>query len=163
MKFLLSIAFLGLLFFSCNKDKTPTPCTGVEMSGERTLFVGTWHWYSTTVEEWFDVGPSNYFDYNPQNQGFEYYFTVSPQGRFQEYRNDSLVASHILDSVEFEIFNGTNSNNMLLSLDCTSKSIDLRHPVNNLSKDSINTLIYPFNFDDQANHLKSLRNYFVKE
>ena len=55
MKFLLSIAFFSLLLFSCNKDKTPPSCTSIKMTGERTLFVGKWHWYSTTVGQWFDL------------------------------------------------------------------------------------------------------------
>jgi len=50
---------IGILLFvfiviSCEKDEPSepcAPCTGVSMTGDRELFVGTWHWYSTLVEE----------------------------------------------------------------------------------------------------------------
>jgi len=140
-------------------------CTGVAMTGERELFVGKWRWYNTLVEEWFDVGPSNWLYYTPQNQGFEYYFTVSVEGEFKGYQNGVLIHSFILSSINDEHFDvsGSPTNSMTLKLDCTTSNLDLRQYSTNLTDDSIHTVLYPFNFDDQENHLRSKINYFVKE
>lgn len=53
---------LSSVLFSCKKDKTKTVCEGINMEGEKSRFVGTWHWYNTRVEEWFDVGLSNFYN-----------------------------------------------------------------------------------------------------
>ena len=163
MKVIFSILFLAFLLFSCKKDKTPAPCAGVSMSGERELFVGKWCWYSTTIEEWFDIGPSNYYDYTPQNQGFEYYFKISNDGLLKGYRNDTLVNTLTLSLVQFENFSGSLTKGMRLSVNCTSDFINLIKYSTNLNNDSIHSFEYPINFNDQENHLISHRNYFVKE
>jgi len=134
------------------------------MTGERTLFVGTWHWYRTSVEEWFDIGPSIYYDYTPQTEGFDYYFTISEDGLYKGYENNVLVHDIILSSVEFEIFEGLNSSGMRFSLNCDQYNIlELVMSSSNVTEDTIYTREYPLNFDDQENHLKSALNYFVKE
>ena len=134
------------------------------MTGERTLFVGTWHWYRTSVEEWFDIGPSIYYDYTPQTEGFTYYFTISEDGHFRAYENDLLVENLILSEVQFENFGGVNTSAMRFSLNCDELTIfDIVMSSSNVTKDTIDTREYPLNFDDQENHLKSALNYFVKE
>ena len=164
MKTLGTISIALLLLLSCKKDKVPPPCTGVSMTGERTLFVGTWHWYRTSVEEWFDIGPSIYYDYTPQTEGFDYYFTISEDGFFKGYRNDVLVEDIVLSIVEFENFGGVNTNGMRFSLNCDQFDVlGLTMFSSNVTQDTILTREYPLNFDDQENHLKSGQNYFVKE
>src|SRR3989338_5840187 len=162
MRLLLFILLLVLLM-SCKKDKVPPPCTGVSMAGDRELFVGKWRWYNTLVEEWFDVGPSNWLSYNPQNQGFEYYFTISADGIFKGYRNDTLIEEFILNKVTFEVYNGQTCDLIEFTKDCSESTIDLTHYYFNTTNDSIWTSLFPFNFDDQENHLESKLNYFVKE
>jgi len=161
MRLLLFIPLL--LLVSCKKDKVPPPCMGISMTGDRELFVGKWRWYSTTVEEWFDVGPSNYLNYTPQNQGFEYYFTISFDGLFKGYRNDTLIEQFVLDQVVYESYNGQPVEAIQFTKNCTNTTMDLSHYYINATNDSIWTTLFPINFDDQENHLKSLRNFFVKE
>jgi len=164
MKNLGTILITLLLLLACKKDKVPPPCIGVSMTGERTLFVGTWHWYRTSVEEWFDIGPSIYYDYTPQTEGFDYYFTISEDGFYKGYRNNVLVHDIILSSVEFEIFGGLNTSGMSFILDCGEYDFfSLVMQNSNVTQDTIHTREYPLNFDDQENHLKSGQNYFVKE
>lgn len=164
-KKLVYILYIGLVLFSCKKDKVPTPvvCSGVSMTGDRELFVGTWRWYNTIVEEWFDIGPSNWLSYNPQNQGFEYYFTISSDGIFKGYRNGILEEEIILSDVSFESFNGPQSEVMSFNTNCTSAIVAFNHWTSNITNDTIISEYYPFNFDDQENHLESKLNYFVKE
>jgi len=164
MKNLGTILITLLLLLSCKKDKVPPPCSGVSMTGERTLFVGTWHWYETIVEEWFDIGPSINYYYTPQTEGFTYYFTISEDGHFRAYENDLLVEDLILSEVQFEIFGGQNTSGMQLHLNCeNTEMLDLTMPSSNVTNDSIWSRRCPLNFDDQENHLKSGPNYFVKE
>lgn len=159
--------FVGFLLFSCKKDKTQAICQGVNMEGEKSRFVGTWRWYNTTVEQWFDVGPSIFHNYTPQNQGFEYYFTLSSIGEFKGYRNDTLVQSFLLSNVEAEHYD-TSSVNIVTNVakflkDCSSEATRLYQLSNNFTNDSIFTLDYPLKFNDEENHLASKRNFFVKE
>ncbi|MDX2359248.1 MAG: hypothetical protein QNK23_00485 [Crocinitomicaceae bacterium] len=160
MSKIIGVVFCTLLLFSCKKEQTPAPCEGICMSGERDFFVGTWHWYSTTVEEWFDLGSSVYHDYTPVTEGFNYYFTISNDGIYRGYENSTLVHEKILSSVEYENFNTANV--IQLGMNCTGESISLSNALY-LSSDSIRTVSYPLNFDDQENHLRTLYNYFVRE
>ncbi|MDX2359249.1 MAG: hypothetical protein QNK23_00490 [Crocinitomicaceae bacterium] len=157
--FLFSLALL----VSCKKDQTPEPCTSVSMAGEREMFVGTWRWYSTVVEEWFDLGPSIQHDYTPQNQGFEYYFVIDVDGTYKGYRDNVLVDDFLLSSIAFEIFGGTNSSGMDLRLDCGSKALELIIYSSNIQNDSLHSPNYPLSFDDQENHLIARQNFFVKQ
>ena len=160
----ITLLFCLSLLASCKKDKVPPPCSGVSMTGERTLFVGTWHWYRTSVEEWFDIGPSIYYDYTPQTEGFDYYFTISEDGLYKGYRNNVLVDDLILSRVKFENFGGVNTSTMRFALNCNELTIfDIVMFSSNVTQDTILTRDYPLNFDDQENHLKSGQNYFVKE
>ena len=133
------------------------------MTGERELFVGKWRWYGTTVMEWFDVGNPIFHNYTPQNQGYEYYCTISTDGIYRGYRNDTLIHDLILSKVDFEIFNGVNTSGMNINLNCLDNLIELNHLSLNLTKDTISIGQYPLNFKDDENHLESLRNFFVKE
>ena len=101
---------IGLLFcitilFSCKKDKVFL-CEGVSMSGDRSVFVGRWRWYKTRVTEWFDVGPDIVYTYTPQNQGFEYFFTMSQDGLYKGYKNNVLVHDLTFSNVDYESFIG---------------------------------------------------------
>lgn len=154
---------LGLVLLSCNKDKVHEPCKGVEMEGEKSKLIGKWVWYLTIVEEWFDVGPSIYHDYNPQNQGFEYYFTISQDGIFQGYRNDSLIDFILLSSVEFENFQNSPTYAIEFVNNCDIDRTSLYQNSWNTTNDSIFSLQYPLNFNNEVNHLRSKINYFVKE
>ena len=160
MRLLLFIPLL--LLVSCKKDKAPAPCEGITMSGERARFVGTWRWYSTLVEEWFDVGPSNFYNYTPLNQGFDYYFTISEDGILKEYKNDALIREVILSSVFGENFNPQYEVGIDLYMNCSKNWVDLRQYTNS-STDTLYTSFTPFSFDDVNNHLRSRWNYFVKE
>jgi len=160
----ITLLFCLSLLASCKKDKVPPPCSGVSMTGERTLFVGTWHWYRTSVEEWFDIGPSIYYDYTPQTEGFDYYFTISEDGFFKGYRNNVLVEDIVLSEIVGEIFGGQNISAMTFSRNCAEYDMfDIIMQSSNVTQDTIHTREYPLNFDDQENHLKSALNYFVKE
>jgi len=163
MKTLGTILITLLLLLSCKKDKVPPPCTGISMTGERELFVGTWHWYNTTVEEWFDVGSSVYHDYTPLTEGFNYYFTVSQDGLYKGYRNDTLVQDLILSNVDYEVFQTVTVEGMSFNVDCSEDLFDLQKFAFNTTDDSIYQFAYPLNFDDQVNHLRTGRNHFVKE
>lgn len=158
----ISVILLSVVVFSCKKDKIPEPCQGISMSGERSFYVGTWHWYSTTVEKWFDIGPSIYHDYTPNTQGYEYHIVISPDGVFKGYKNNSLVTERILSDVHFEYFNGISGHSIQLNMDCQDDLLGFSNALT-LSNDSINTYRFPLDFDDQENHLKSLRNFFVRE
>ena len=148
---------------SCKKDKVPEPCTGVSMSGERAVFQGKWRWYKTWVTEWFDMGSDIILDYTPQSEGFEYYFTISSDGRYQGYRDGLLVDNFIMSNVQYEYFMSSDRNVMTLDLNCTNEKIRLgiNNPITN--NDSIDLIEYPFNFNDPANHLYSNINFFVRE
>ena len=159
----ISIIFCLAVLFACKKDKVPVPCSGVSMTGERQLFVGTWHWYSTTVEEWFDIGPSIYHDYTPQNQNFEYYFDISQDGIFTAYENGSIKQQFVLGGVDFENLDASIVNVITFNKDCSESLLDIRQSAFNLTDDTIYLLEYPLNFDDQVNHLRTGRNYFVRE
>ena len=160
----ITLLFCLSLLASCKKDKVPPPCSGVSMTGERTLFVGTWHWYRTSVEEWFDIGPSIYYDYTPQTEGFDYYFTISEDGFFKGYRNNVLVEDIVLSEIFGEIFGGQNTSGMSFRRNCAEYDMfDIVMQSSNVTEDTIHTREYPLNFDDQENHLKSGQNYFVKE
>lgn len=160
---IISILLLTLVLFSCKKDKVPPPCIGVSMSGDRELFIGTWRWYNTIVEQWFDIGPSIYHSYTPQNQNFEYYFTISNNAEFKSYRNDILIDNFILSAVDFENLNGTILNVIRFNTDCSTNELPLYQYSSNTTNDSIFTLKLPLDFDDESNHLRTKLNYFVKE
>lgn len=160
---IIAIIIASMILLSCKKDQTALPCTAVPMTGERSLFVGTWHWYSTTIEEWFDVGSPIYHDYTPITEEFEYYFTVSMDGKYKGYRNDTLIHDFLLTGQLNEIFNGYPVDRLECKIDCTTNKIDFLHWVWNESNDSIYVLQYPLNFRDEATQRQSLSNYFVRE
>ena len=158
---------IGLLFcitilFSCKKDKVPFPCTGISMLGDRSVFAGKWRWYKTTIEQWFDLGPSIYSDYTPQNQGYSYYFTISEVGVFKGYKNNLLVDDFVLNEVQYEIFSSTTLHGMRISLNCTESQINISIDPSK-SVDTLTIPEYPLDFEDESNKLKSLSNYFVRE
>tara|TARA_R110002072_G_C7958516_1_gene533734 strand:- start:101 stop:592 length:492 start_codon:yes stop_codon:yes gene_type:complete len=157
------ILFCTTFLFSCKKDKVPIPCTGISMSGDRSVFVGKWRWYKTRVSEWFDIGPDISYEYTPQNQGFNYYFTVSQDGLFKGYRNDTLVHDIILSSVYQELFLGGGVDGMEVFENCSSKIIRFSRYTPSSTLDSIHLFQYPFNFYDEINQMKSNQNYFVRE
>lgn len=100
---------------------------------------------------------------HPQNQGFEYYLTITDKGEFRGYRNDSLKVSFLLTEVEFENFQNSSTYAIEFVNDCGSSTTTLYQYAWNTTNDSIFSLRYPFDFDDQENHLRSKINYFVKE
>jgi hypothetical protein len=151
-----------ILFFACRKDKVSTVCTGISMSGNKEVFVGKWKWYKTYVKEWFDVGTPIYHIYTPITEGFEYYFSISENGIFKGYRNDSLIHEFILDNVDFEGF-GTSVNALTLSVNCSNDEINLRQIPINATDDSVYLYEYPLNFLDVPNKLESKQNFFVRE
>jgi hypothetical protein len=157
------IIFLGtLLFLACKKDQAPTVCTGVPMSGNKEIFVGKWRWYKTLVQEWFDVGTPINHTYTPITEGFEYYFSISENGIFKGYRNDSLIHEFILDNVDYENF-GASINSLSLSMNCSNEELDLYQLPTNSTDDTINTFRFPLNFRDVPNKLESKQNFFVRE
>ncbi len=165
MKHLFFIALLGLLV-SCEKDKVPEPtppCTGVPMTGNREIFVGTWRWYETDIERWYDIGNSVFFKWTPDSVGYDYYFTLSTDGLFKGYRNDTLIHDYILNRVDFEYFADPYTEVIALNTNCTNEILGFSHYKSNFSMDTLNTNDLPLNFDDQENHLYSGRNYFVKQ
>jgi len=157
------ISFLLLIIFSCKKDKVPPPCAGVSMTGDRELFVGKWRWYKTLVVEWFDVGPSNYYEYTPQNQGYTYYFVITVDGIYKGYRNDTLIHDFLLSTVDFEKFNGSTADVMEIFMDCNSDKMDLTHFIANTTADTIQSLKFPLQFNEQQTHLYTGHNHFVRE
>ncbi len=159
----LTIILLSFLTLGCEKDKTIPLCSGVSMTNERALFVGTWHWYGTTIEEWFDVGVSNYYEYTPQSEGFDYYFTISENGILKGYRDSVLQHDFKLSKIEHENFSGSTTNVMQFNINCSSYSLELFKFVSVVTNDTIHTSKLPLNFVDNANHLRSHRNHFVRE
>ncbi|MBL1279745.1 MAG: hypothetical protein COA33_005710 [Fluviicola sp.] len=157
-----AIVFCIGFLFSCKKDKVFS-CEGISMSGDRSVFVGKWRWYKTRVEQWFDVGPSIYSDYTPQNQGFEYFFTISEDGLYKGYKNNTLIHNVVLNNVDYETFTGGGVDGMRVNINCTSEQIELLRDTPSSITDSIDQNIYPLNFEDQDNQLRSKYNYFVRE
>jgi len=159
---IITIVFCISLLFSCKKEKVPEPCEGVSMSGDRAFFVGRWKWYKTDIEEWFDIGPSIYSNYTPQNQGFDYFFTISTDGLYKGYKNNTLIHSIVLSNVDYEFFDGASQRIISLNLDCSSEMINLSNTIN-LNTDTIHGFSYPFDFYDDVNQIKSSANYFMRE
>lgn len=159
------VVISSLLFvaFSCSKDKTKIQCSNVSMTGERSFYVDKWRWYNTVVEQWFDVGPSNYLDYTPQNQGFEYYFTLSINGEYKGYRNDTLIHDFQLTGYPAENYDGSVVDYFRSDLNCTSDEIEFRKWAWYNTQDTIFQFKFPLNFNDEENHLISKMNYFVRE
>ena len=133
------------------------------MTGNREVFVGTWRWYETDIERWYDIGNSVFFKWTPDSVGYDYYFTISENGLFKGYRNDTLIHDFILSKVDFEYYFGSNSDVIVLNKNCSDETIGFSHWKTNLSIDTLNTGDLPLNFDDEENHLRSHRNYFVKQ
>jgi hypothetical protein len=152
-----------LIVLSCKKDKTPEPCTGISMVGERERFVGKWKWYKTIVQEWFDVGTPIYHDYTPVTEGFDYYFTISSDGLYKGYRNDTLIHDFMMTGEPEEIFNGYPVDVFKAKLDCAEEELEFIHWVWNDQEDTIYQLKYPLNFRDEELQLESKNNYFVRE
>jgi len=160
---IITILFCTTILFSCKKEKVPEPCEGVSMSiGDRTFFVGKWRWYKTDIEEWFDIGPSIYSEYTPQNQGFDYFFTISTDGLYKGYKNNVLIHNIVLSNVDSEYFNGVSAHLIQFNVDCSSELISFDNTIN-LNNDTVTTAVYPFNFYDEVNQLKSNSNYFRRE
>jgi hypothetical protein len=155
-----------VILLACKKDVVPEPeppCSSINMTlNDREVFVGTWRWHSTTVREWFDVGPSIYHDYTPITEGFEYYFTLSEDGKFKSYRDGVLEDEFILSSVDYELF-GINYNLLQLNIGCTESKFDLGQAISNVTNDSIRTFYCPLNFYDPIARRESNLNFFVRE
>lgn len=163
MKVIWIILLLALSFTSCKKDKVPEPCVSVSMDGDRDILVGKWRWYNSKIEEWFDIGSSVYHNYNPQNQGFNYHLEILSSGIIKHYKNDTLIRTSIMSEVSYENFTSTIVNGVRVELDCTLEEINfsIKNPQTN--QDSSSVLEFPFNFVDNANRLRSLENFFVRE
>ena len=119
--------FCTALLLSCKKDKVPPICTGISMLGDRSVFAGKWRWYKTTIEQWFDLGPSIYSDYTPhtpQSQGFEYYFTISTDGQFKGCKNGQLLDSFILSEIQVENFSSTSWQGINTYKNCTLSFVE---------------------------------------
>jgi hypothetical protein len=114
------------------------------------------------VREWFDIGPDTSHDYTPLTEGFDYYFTISEDGYFKSYRDGVLEDEFILSSVDFEIV-GSNSNVLVLKLDCGSYEMGLIKENTNLTNDTIACLEYPLNFYNEIEKRESKDNFFVRE
>jgi hypothetical protein len=155
-----------VIIVACKKDVAPEPeppCSSINMTlNEREVFVGTWRWYSTTVREWFDVGPSVFHYYTPATEGFDYYFTISQDGKFKSYRDGVLEDEFMMSSVDFELA-GASYNVLTLKIDCGESEFDLRKPTTNVTNDSIGTFYCPLNFYDPIERRESNVNYFVRE
>lgn len=159
----ISVILLSVVVFSCKKDKIPEPCQGISMSGNKAMLIGTWRWYNTSVEEWFDIGSPIYHDYTPFSEGFDYYFTIDIHGNFKGYENGELRDQHIFSSINSEIWNGSIVNGIEFGTDCLNEDLQIRQFSSNVTNDSIYIFKYPLNFDDEINHLRTKRNYFVRE
>lgn len=157
------IALLFVVVFSCKKDQTEEPCPTVCLTGERDKYVGQWRWVSTVVGEWFDIGPTIYHNYTPQNQGFDYFFILSSSGQYRGYRNGQLIEDYIISSVEFENHTATNSQGMRLRYDCLEVDLNVGFENPSVNQDTLFFTEKPLYFDDQENHLYTIRNYFVRE
>lgn len=157
----ITIVFCIGLLFSCKKDKVFS-CEGISMTGDRAFFVGKWRWYKTRVSEWFDLGPDITSEYTPQNQGFDYFFTISQDGIYKGYRNNVLIHNIVFNNVDYEYFNGVSAHLIQFNVDCSSELISFDNTIN-LNNDTITTAAYPFNFYDEVNQLKSNSNYFMRE
>ncbi|MDX2359250.1 MAG: hypothetical protein QNK23_00495 [Crocinitomicaceae bacterium] len=157
--FLFSLALL----VSCKKDQTPEPCTGISMTGEREMFVGTWSWHGSLIKESFDIGLPVYHLYTPQTQGFEYYCTIGIDGTYKGYQNGLLIHDLVLNEVFFENLNASITDVIDVYTNCSNERIDFRHQLPNPTIDSIEISKYPYQFVDEENKLESLRNYFVKQ
>lgn len=84
MKSYLSIAIILLLLVSCIKEDYRPECTPMSFTEvQSSNLVGKWRWYKTDIEQWFDVGPSFFYEVTPQSEGFEYYFIISEDGLFK--------------------------------------------------------------------------------
>ncbi len=133
------------------------------MTGNREIFAGTWRWYETDIERWYDIGNSDFFKWTPDSVGYDYYFTISENGLFKGYRNDTLIHDFILNSVYFESYSGVNADAIELTYNCSTDRISLVHWKSNPTLDTLYSGEVPLNFDDEENHLRSHRNYFVKQ
>lgn len=160
MKIYAQIIFCMLLLIGCTKDKT---CGGVDMlEGEKSFIIGRWNWYKTRMEEWFDVGNSNWYDITPQSEGFEYHFDVTADGKYLGFRNDTLIFNFLMTN-SVEELNGNTINYVLFNVDCGEIEFIINQNIWNQTNDSIFTNNYPLSFNDPENHLKSHKHYFVKE
>jgi hypothetical protein len=165
MKSILFIALSLILLVACKKDKIPEPeppCTGVTLSGDRSAFVGTWRWYKTVVREWFDIGPDLSHEYTPITEGFEYYITISEDGKFKSYRDGILEDDFILSAVDYEIFVASGGG-MVFKIDCTPNEVGFIYSTLNPQVDSIASPEYPLNFYNEIEKRESKDNYFVRE
>ena len=153
-----------VLLLSCIKEDYPPECTPKELTEvQKSNFGGKWRWYSTTVEEWFDVGQSIYHYYTPQNQGFEYYFIITDEGRYKGYQNDTLVHDFILNKNTNYFSNNNFLYGVSFSTDCSVFGLSFSKNIPNQSLDTLSTISFPIYILDDENHLNSLRNSFVRE
>jgi hypothetical protein len=153
-----------MFLLGCIKEDYPPECVPRNLTElQKSNFGGKWRWFETDIEQWFDFGPSNYLDYTPQSQGFEYYFIINDEGMFRGYRNDSLVHEFVFNRSTSH----TNSNEILYRItfkyDCIDFDINFTKLLSSLNLDTITTQSFPINFNDEENHLISKRNYFVRE
>jgi hypothetical protein len=93
------------------------------------------------------VGPDLYHNYTPATEGFDFYFTLSQNGKFESYRNGLLEDKFVLSSVEYENV-GQNFNLLLLKINCNENEFDLDKLVSNITNDTIRTFYCPINFID---------------
>lgn len=93
--------------------------------------------------------------------------TITEDGHFRGYRNDTLVHDFLLSSTEVEYFDDSSptvvTNVVEFLKDCSNVSISFSQLSNNHTNDSIFTLDFPLNFVDEENQLISRRNFFVKD
>lgn len=125
--------------------------------------VGKWRWYKTDIEQWFDVGPSNFYEVTPQSEGFEYYFIISEDGKFKGYKNDTLVHEWIFNKTSYQNIDGDTMKTITFNLDCTNLKLSFSRLPYSYNLDTLATRSYPIQFDDEQNHLRTHRNYFSRE
>lgn len=150
--------------FGCIKEDYPPECVPRELSEiQKSNFGGKWIWNKTVIEEWFDVGPSNFFEITPQSEGFEYYFVLTDEGMFRGYRNDTLIHELILNKSTVSSIDDQKLASVNFNIDCTNLELILSRFPQVYHLDTLFTFSYPISFYDGENQLRSRANTFVRE
>jgi len=163
MRQILMFIFLGTVLFSCKKDKVQPPCSGILITGERTKLLGTWRWYKTWVNQTFASGNTYTFDYTPDTEGYNYYFTISKDGIYRGYKDNVLIHEHVMSKKVNENFEHPITQYLETKVDCSDSG--LRFIFNNYPQnfDTINLWEYPIRFDDEIANKHSKLNFFTKQ
>ena len=161
----LALYLLLLIVLSgCIKEDYPPECVPRELTEiQKSNFGGKWIWNKTVMEEWFDVGPSNYYNITPQSEGFEYYFILTNAGMYRGYRNDTLIHELILNKSTISSIDEQTLAGVSFNVDCTNLTLSLSRFPQGYHLDTLFTFSYPILFNDELNHLRSRANTFVRE